>query len=50
MDNAPGQFYVVTGGIKSGDKIIAESVNNLRDDTEIKPVEVSAASVYKDLK
>jgi len=50
MDNTPGQFYVVTGGIKSGDKIIAESVNNLKDDTEIKPVEVSPEVVYKDLK
>jgi len=50
MDNTPGQFYVVTGGIKSGDKIIAESVNNLKDDTEIKPVEVSPDVVYKDLK
>jgi membrane fusion protein (multidrug efflux system) len=50
MDNTPGQFYVVTGGIKSGDRIIAESVNNLKDDTEIKPVDVSPEVVYKDLK
>ena len=50
MDNTPGQFYVVTGGIKNGDKIIAESVNNLKDGTEIKPVEVNADVVYKDLK
>ncbi len=49
MDNTPGQFYVVTGGLKSGDRIIAEGANNLKDDTEIKPVEVSAASVYKGL-
>lgn len=49
MDNTPGQFYVVTGGLKPGDRIIAEGANNLKDDTEIKPVEVSAESVYKGL-
>jgi membrane fusion protein (multidrug efflux system) len=50
MDNTPGQYYVITGGIKAGDKIIAEGVNNLKDGTEIKPVDVSADVVYKDLK
>jgi membrane fusion protein (multidrug efflux system) len=50
MENTPGQFYIVTGGIKSGDKVIAESVNNLKDGTEIKPAEISADVVYKDLK
>jgi membrane fusion protein (multidrug efflux system) len=50
MDNTAGQFFIVTGGVKSGDKIIAESANNLKDGTEIKPIEVSADVVYKDLK
>ncbi|MCR8561108.1 efflux RND transporter periplasmic adaptor subunit [Mucilaginibacter sp. BJC16-A38] len=50
MDNTPGQFYVVTAGIKTGDKIIAESVNNLKDGTQIKPAEVNADEVYKGLK
>jgi len=49
MDNAPGQFYIVTGGLKSGDRIIVEGANNIKDGTEIKPVEVSAESVYKGL-
>jgi membrane fusion protein (multidrug efflux system) len=49
MDGTPGQFYIVTGGLKSGDRIIAEGANNLKDGTEIKPVEVSAESVYKGL-
>jgi membrane fusion protein (multidrug efflux system) len=49
MDNTPGQFYVVTDGLKSGDRIIAEGANNLKDGTEIKPVEVSPESVYKGL-
>jgi membrane fusion protein (multidrug efflux system) len=49
MDNTPGQFYIVTTGLQSGDRIIAEGANNLKDGTEIKPVEVNAASVYKGL-
>jgi membrane fusion protein (multidrug efflux system) len=50
MDNTPGQFYVVKSGLKEGDKIIIESVSNIKDGTEIKPVDVNAASVYKELK
>ncbi|HMG08805.1 MAG TPA: efflux RND transporter periplasmic adaptor subunit [Mucilaginibacter sp.] len=50
MDNTAGQFYVVTEGLHAGDKIVLESSNNLRDSTTIKPVEVSAASVYGNLK
>src|ERR1700761_3346804 len=30
MDNAPGQFFVVTGGLHKGDRIVAEAVSNLR--------------------
>ncbi|TSD64189.1 efflux RND transporter periplasmic adaptor subunit [Inquilinus sp. KBS0705] len=50
MDNTAGQFYVVTEGLKAGDKIILESSGNLQDGTTIKPNLVSAASVYGDLK
>ncbi|MDR3693017.1 efflux RND transporter periplasmic adaptor subunit [Mucilaginibacter sp.] len=49
MQNTPGQFYVVTAGLQSGDRIIAEGANNIKDGTAIKPVEVSAESVYKGL-
>jgi membrane fusion protein (multidrug efflux system) len=48
-DNAPGQYFIVTSGLKPGDKIVIESVSNLRDDTEIKPVETTEESVYKGL-
>jgi membrane fusion protein (multidrug efflux system) len=48
-DNAPGQYFIVTSGLKSGDKVVIEPVSNLRDDTEIKPEEADAASVYKGL-
>ncbi|MDR6943119.1 efflux RND transporter periplasmic adaptor subunit [Mucilaginibacter pocheonensis] len=50
MDNTAGQFYVVTEGLRAGDKIVLESSNNLRDGTAIKPTAVSAASVYGNLK
>lgn len=49
MENTPGQFFVVTGGIRSGDKIIIESVASLKDGTLITPAETSAETVYKDL-
>jgi membrane fusion protein (multidrug efflux system) len=50
MDNTAGQFYVVSDGLKAGDKIILESSGNLQDGTVIKPNEVSASSVYGSLK
>jgi len=50
MDNTAGQFYVVTDGLKAGDKIVLESSGNLQDGTEIKPNEVSAGSVYGSVK
>ena len=50
MDNTPGQFYIVTDGLKAGDRIVAEGANNFKDGTEIKQVEVSAESLYKGLK
>ncbi len=50
MDNTAGLFYVVTQGLKAGDKIVLESSGNLQDGTVIKTNEVSAASVYGNLK
>lgn len=50
MDNTAGQFYVVTQGVKTGDKIILESSGNIADGTIVKPIIVSAASVYSALK
>ena len=50
MDNTPGQFFIITGGLKTSDRIVIESVSNIADGTLIKPNDVSAATVYKDLK
>ncbi|MDB5140574.1 MAG: mexA 1 [Mucilaginibacter sp.] len=49
MENTPGQFYIITGGLQSGDRIIAEGANNLKDGAEIKPVEVKDETLYKGL-
>lgn len=50
MENSAGQFFVVTGGLKSGDKIILESSGNIKDGTEIKPETANDATVYRELK
>ena len=50
MENAKGNFYVVTKGLKTGDKIVLEGFQSLKDGAEIKPEEKSADSVFADLK
>jgi len=47
---AKGKFYVVTKGLKVGDKVVLEGFQSLRDNTKIKPEEKSADSVYAELK
>jgi len=50
MENAKGNFYVVTKGLKTGDKIVLEGFQSLKDGAEIKPEEKNADSVFADLK
>ena len=50
LDNTPGQYYIVSGGLKAGDRIIVESSASLTDGTIIKPADVNPESVYKNLK
>lgn len=38
LDQNDGSNYVVTSGIKVGDKIVVEGVNKLKDGQEIKPI------------
>lgn len=47
MDNNDGQFYVVTGGLKAGDRIALEGLPSLRDGVTIEPRLVHADSIYK---
>lgn len=50
MDNNDGNFYVVTEGLKIGDKIAMEGLSTLRDGTVIKAKEISNVdSVYQGL-
>ncbi|SER12709.1 efflux RND transporter periplasmic adaptor subunit [Pedobacter rhizosphaerae] len=50
MDLAKDKFYVVTKGLKQGDKVVLEGFQSLKDGTKIKPEEQSADAVYADLK
>lgn len=50
MELAKGNFYVVTKGLKAGDKIVLEGFQSLKDGAKIKPEEKTADSVYTELK
>jgi len=50
MELAKGNFYVVTKGLKAGDKVILEGFQSLKDGTKIKPEEKAADSVYAEIK
>jgi membrane fusion protein (multidrug efflux system) len=39
------KFYVVTNGLKPGDKVVLESFQSLRDGTNIKPEEKNTDSL-----
>lgn len=47
--NSGGQFYVVTEGLKPGDKIVLEGVATLREGIKIKPDAVNEDSLYKQM-
>lgn len=49
MELTKGNFYVVTRGLKAGDKIVLEGFQSLKDGTEIKPEEKSADSIYSEI-
>lgn len=50
MEVTKGKFYVVTKGLKAGDKVVLEGFQSLRDQTKIKPQELNADSVYAEIK
>jgi len=50
LENPAGNYYVVTEGLKAGDQIVLEGVAALKDGSEIKANNQSAATVYADLK
>nr|WP_294788243.1 efflux RND transporter periplasmic adaptor subunit [uncultured Flavobacterium sp.] len=50
LENAAGNYFVVTSGLKAGDEIVLEGVASLKEGTEIKANNQSSATVYADLK
>jgi membrane fusion protein (multidrug efflux system) len=50
MENAKGKFYVVTKGLKPGDKVVLEGFQSLKDGTKIKPQDLNADSLYAEVK
>jgi membrane fusion protein (multidrug efflux system) len=50
MELTAGQYYVVTDGVKAGDKIVYDGTISLKDSTKIAPQVMSADKVYQDLK
>lgn len=49
LENSGGQFFVVTDGLKPGDKIVLEGVATLREGLKIKPEPVNADSLYRNM-
>lgn len=43
-DQNDGQSYIVTGGLKAGERIVTEGVNTLKDGTTIKPITAAQSS------
>ena len=50
MEIPRGNYYVVTKGLKAGDKIVLEGFQSLKDGVQIKQEVKSTDSVFADLK
>lgn len=50
MDLTAGQFYVVTDGLKVGDKVVYDGNSSLKDAAKIKAEPMADDKVYQDLK
>lgn len=50
MEVTKGKFFVVTKGLKGGEKIVLEGLQGLKDGIKIKPNVKNADSVYKELR
>ncbi len=48
-NNSGGQYFVVTAGLKPGEKIVLQGVASLREGAAIKPNPVNADSLYRQL-
>jgi len=50
MELTKGNFYVVTQGLKNGDKIVLEGFSSLKDGDKIKPIAKPTDSVFAEAK
>lgn len=50
MELTKGNFYVVTTGLKNGDKIVLEGFSSLKDGDKINPMVKSADSIFAEVK
>lgn len=50
MDLSAGQYYVVTSGLKAGDRVVYDGNSSLKDATKIKPEAMTTDKVYQNLK
>lgn len=46
IENNDGQFYIVSKGLKFGDKIIVEGIANLSDGAKVKPILLNSDSLF----
>jgi len=49
-DKTAGQYYVVTSGLKTGDKLVYDGTSSLKDATKIKTEDMTTDKVYQDIK
>ncbi|QJD98302.1 efflux RND transporter periplasmic adaptor subunit [Mucilaginibacter robiniae] len=49
MDLAAGQYYVVTSGLKNGDRVVYDGTSSLQDAVKIKPEPMQDSQVYQNL-
>ena len=50
MPSDNGQFFIITGGLKTNDKVVLEGLIGLKDSTRIIQVPANPDSVYLNLK
>lgn len=47
LEQHDGENFVVTGGLKAGDRLVVEGVNQLKDGMEIKPITVAQSEAQR---
>ena len=48
LEQHDGENFVVTSGLKAGDRLVVEGVNQLKDGMEIKPITVAQSKAQRE--